>query len=210
MPVLDVPHNWRDYSNDQGYQFSFHCDICGREYKCTYIASAAYKSSRTATLAGEFLGGTFGHIVSSSNSSDRLSAKQRAEKDDAFGRSWNEIQKYFRKCPRDHIWACCDCWNADSNLCVTCSPRLGVEMAAAQSQVAVQQMHQAVSQSTQFHGDATQKVGSQCPSCGQYTTGGGKFCNFCGAVIAQPGCPTCGFQNAPNAKFCGGCGGPLK
>ncbi len=210
MPILDVPHNWRDNSNQQGYQFSFHCDICGREYKCTYIASAAYKSSRTANIAGSFLGGALGRMVSNTNTSDSLSAKQRSEKDDAFGRSWNEIQKYFRKCPRDHQWICCDCWNADTNLCVTCSPRLGVEMAAAQSQVAVQQMHQAVSQSTQFHGDATQKVGSQCPSCGQYTTGGGKFCNFCGAIIAQPGCSTCGFQNAPNAKFCGGCGGPLK
>jgi len=210
MPILDVPHNWRDNSNNQGYQFSFHCDICGREYKCTYIASQAAKSASTAHFASELLGGTLGYMVRQQSSGDQLSAKQRQEKDDAFGRSWAEIQPYFRKCPKDHRWACVDCWNPDTNLCVTCSPRLGVEMAAVQSEVAVQQMRQQVYQSKQFDGDVTKKVGAQCPSCHQYVTGGGKFCNFCGAMIAQSGCATCGHQNPPNAKFCGGCGAPVK
>jgi hypothetical protein len=210
MPVMDVPRNWHDYSNNQGYQFSFYCDICRREYKCTYIASSAAKSAKMAHFAGDFLGGSLGSMVRNTNDHDHLSAKQRQEKDDAFARSWNEIQKLFRKCPRDYKWACCDCWNQDTNLCVTCSPRIGVEMAAEQSQVAVQQMRQQVHQTQQFHGDAQAKVGSQCPSCGQYVTGGGKFCNICGAMLAQPGCATCGFQNSPGAKFCGGCGAPLR
>jgi len=210
MPVMDVPRNWRDYSNQQGYQYAFHCDVCGREYKCTYISSQAYQSKRNSEFASQFIGGSLGWAVRQSSGGDSYSAKQREEKDAAFARSWAEVQHYFRKCPRDHTWACYDCWNQDVNLCTRCAPRVGVEMAAEQSQVAVQQMRQKVHQTQQFQGDATQKVGSQCPSCHQYVTGDGKFCNFCGAMMSQPGCTTCGKQNPPGARFCGGCGAALK
>lgn len=209
MAVHDVPRNWRDHSTTEGFQFSFYCDICRREYKSNFVRSKADKWGDAAKVTGSFLGGSLGRVMRSQGSKAHRSAGHSKEKDQAFKNAWAEVRKYFRKCPKDHKWACFDCWNADVNLCVKCAPRMGVEMASAQSKVAVQQMHQQVKHTKQFHGDASQKAGAQCPSCGKFVTGGGKFCNSCGAMLSQPGCPTCGHQNSPGSKFCGGCGGPL-
>jgi hypothetical protein len=209
MAVIDVPRNWRDHSTTEGFQFSFYCDVCRREYKSTFIRSKTDRMGDVVKTFGSFLGGRTGSTMRSAGSKAHRSAGHSKEKDEAFAKAWNEIKQYFRKCPRDHAWVCFDCFNADTNLCVKCSPRVGVEMAAAQSQVAVQQMHKQVRQTQQFHGDASTKTVGVCPSCGHAVTGGGKFCNNCGAMLSQPGCPTCGAQNAPNAKFCNSCGQKL-
>lgn len=210
MAVIDVPRNWRDHSSSEGFQFSFYCDVCRREFKSTFIRSKTDRMGDVAKVSGMFMGGSLGSALRSQGSKAHGSAGARQEKDKAFEQAWNEIKRYFGKCPKCHGWACSDCWNGETNLCVKCSPRLGVEMASAQSKVAVQQMQHSVAHSKQFHGDPTAKAAAQCPSCGQFVTGGGKFCNHCGAMLGQPGCATCGHQNPPAAKFCGGCGAPLK
>ena len=210
MAVQDVPRNWRDHSTSEGFQFSFYCDICRREFKSTFIRSKTDKKGDTMRVVGSFLGGSLGSVMRREGSKASRSAGHRQEKDQAFKNAWDEIRRYFGKCPKCHKWICSDCWNAEVNLCVKCAPRVGVEMASAQSKVAVQQMQREVASTKQFHGDASQKAGAQCPSCGKFTTGSGKFCNNCGAMLTQPGCPTCGHQNPPQAKFCGGCGAPLR
>src|SRR5690349_7513902 len=47
-----------------------------------------------------------------------------------------------------------------------------------------------------------------CPSCGQPTTPGKRFCGHCGAPLPAP-CPACGAANPPDLRFCEDCGAAL-
>ena len=48
----------------------------------------------------------------------------------------------------------------------------------------------------------------RCPSCGNETREGARFCDTCGVPIAAR-CAACGTLNRPSAQFCDGCGAPL-
>src|SRR5260370_1399436 len=48
----------------------------------------------------------------------------------------------------------------------------------------------------------------RCPSCGNETREGARFCDTCGVPIAAR-CAACGTLNRPSAQFCAGCGAPL-
>ncbi len=207
MPLMDLPKNWHDHSTGEGYQFSFSCDRCHRQYKSTFVRSKADRMGDVAGFLGRHVvGGALGYAMTDAGGRARSSGAQSKEKDAALQNSFAEVKRYFGKCPRDAAWVCTDCWNQQANLCIHCAPRLGVEMASAVAQVQVAQMRQAVANSQQFTGP----VGAQqalCPQCHQPASG--RFCNGCGAMLASPACPTCGANNAPNARFCGGCGGKL-
>ena len=47
-----------------------------------------------------------------------------------------------------------------------------------------------------------------CSSCQHENHVGAKFCNACGAQLAQA-CPDCGQINPPDSRFCNECGTPL-
>ena len=47
-----------------------------------------------------------------------------------------------------------------------------------------------------------------CSSCGHENATDARFCNECGAGLAQT-CPKCGDENPPGSKFCNQCGGAL-
>ena len=50
-----------------------------------------------------------------------------------------------------------------------------------------------------------------CPKCGSENPESGKFCNRCGAELAQANvCPKCGVENNEDARFCSNCGVELK
>ncbi len=48
---------------------------------------------------------------------------------------------------------------------------------------------------------------TKCPSCGHQTSG--KFCNNCGAPLAQVRCSKCQATLSPGVRFCHACGTPL-
>src|SRR6266851_4545158 len=48
----------------------------------------------------------------------------------------------------------------------------------------------------------------RCPSCGNETREGARFCDTCGVPIAAR-CAACGTLNRSSAQFCDGCGAPL-
>ena len=48
----------------------------------------------------------------------------------------------------------------------------------------------------------------RCSKCGRDSTAGKKFCEDCGAPLANP-CPTCGAETTIGKRFCGECGTPL-
>jgi hypothetical protein len=102
------------------------------------------------------------------------------------------------------------CWNAGRGLCVTCAPKLDQEIAGLQAAAQVQQLNQKIQQE-----DWTREVNvrdqgtAACPTC-HAESGGGKFCQHCGAPLAaSPAakrfCTNCG-SALGSAPFCGECG----
>jgi hypothetical protein len=109
-------------------------------------------------------------------------------------------------------WVCGQiCWNGERGLCVTCAPKLGQEIAGMQAAAQVQQLNQKIQQQD-WTGDINyHDVGTaMCPSC-HAESGGGKFCQACGATLAAARagkqCAKCG-SALDGAKFCGECGTP--
>ena len=49
----------------------------------------------------------------------------------------------------------------------------------------------------------------RCSKCGSENPAGKKFCEDCGAPIANP-CPKCGAETTAGKRFCGECGAPLE
>ncbi|MBM4287056.1 MAG: zinc ribbon domain-containing protein [Deltaproteobacteria bacterium] len=54
-------------------------------------------------------------------------------------------------------------------------------------------------------------AGLSCSGCGRAIPTGSRFCEHCGAPVAQVPrqCPRCGHSPAPTARFCSRCGAPL-
>jgi hypothetical protein len=57
-------------------------------------------------------------------------------------------------------------------------------------------------------GHAPGSAAAACPSCGEKSPPGARFCDACGTAFG-PRCPACGAANRPRARFCNGCGGKL-
>lgn len=118
----------------------------------------------------------------------------------------------FLQCPHCHTWVCKDeCWNTRKGLCKECAPDLGVEMAAAQSERAVEEIHAHAAMAEEDKHLATadwrQNIVAKCPECGTPMQTNSKFCPECGALVKPDAkCKTCGSKLLPKAKFCPECG----
>ena len=143
--------NYRDLSDENGYQFEFHCDICGSGYQSEFIRSKLGTAGNILGGASSLLGGFFG---SASNVADKAKEiTDRGARDEALKKASDELMHYFQRCPRNNLWVDETCWNEERGLCVNCAPKLAAEMEAARSQAELSQMQQAMSASTQFSGD---------------------------------------------------------
>ena len=215
---MDYPRNVDDLSGDKGFQWRFHCDLCGSGYDTAFIASKSQASSRRlGFLSGGLsaLGSVTGSSGLSGASSAASSASQfkgmsadwHREHDNAFQQAVNETKTHFQKCPKCKSYVCADDWNNEAGLCTKDAPSLTAEMQAAKAQARVEQMQDQVKKQTQFDGDTTDRA-TLCPTCGK-PSGTGKFCNNCGAPLGFRDCPKCHHQNPPTVNFCGECGTKL-
>ena len=133
-------------------------------------------------------------------------------RDKALARAVDEMKPHFEQCHRCGQWVCGQiCWNGERGMCVTCAPKLGQEIAGLQAAAQVQQLNQKIQQQDWTGGINYRDVGTaMCPSC-HAESGGGKFCQACGATLAAAGagkqCAKCG-SALDGAKFCGECGTP--
>ena len=57
MTSIAFSRNYRDHSNDTGFQFEFFCDKCGNGYRSSYKASALGVGSKIAKGLGSLFGG---------------------------------------------------------------------------------------------------------------------------------------------------------
>ncbi len=203
MPAFTpFTNNYRDISDQHGYQFEFLCDICGTGYKSQYQRSAMGTAGSLLDGASSIIGGIFGRASSVADQARDLT--DRGAKDQALQKASNEIMPLFKMCPRDHRWVDETCWNEERGLCVNDAPKLAVEMEAERASVELDQMRQAMTAQTVFKGDLSTRQ-TVCANCGK-PIGSEKFCANCGTPTGMNKCSKCGADLATGARFCGNCG----
>jgi len=158
--------NYRDLSDENGYQFEFSCDICGSGYRSEFIRSKLGTAGNLLGGASSLLGGFFGSASTVADKAKEIT--DRGARDEALKKASNDLMHYFQRCPRNNLWVDETCWNEERGLCVNCAPKLAVEMEAQRAQVQINQMSQAMQASTQFTGDLTTRT-TVCTNCGKPT-----------------------------------------
>ena len=207
---IDFVNNYEDLSTGQGFQFEFKCNRCESGYRTTFKPSLTGKVAGALDTAGSFFGGFMSRAA---NLGEQVrSAGWEKAHDEAFLESIQEVKHYFIQCPRCNNWVCREkCWNIKKGLCKSCSPDLGVEMAAAQSARSVEEVwaHAAMAEEDKKLGTEYWREGitATCPNCEKPLATNAKFCPECGASLKpKENCPKCGAKLQPNAKFCAECG----
>ncbi|MGA2199321.1 MAG: zinc ribbon domain-containing protein [Nitrososphaerales archaeon] len=180
--------NIEDKSTEQGFQFIFKCGICGSGYESAFVASEAAREKAIFNKVSQF-GGMFTNkatLAGAFGGQAYQTPEWNKERDAALQKATTEAMTHFHQCTKCHKYVCDNDWKADVSLCSVDAADLKT-VAGMPSQGAIPAI---------------------CPKCGQ-PSGGGKFCNNCGAPLGPVKCAACGTENAPGAKFCGGCGAKL-
>lgn len=214
MTAIAFTRNYRDHSNDTGYQFEFFCDKCGNGFRSKFHASALGVGSKIAKGLGSLFGG---NLWAAGNAADHMKDGLRGGAwDEAFKKAIEEIRPQFHQCTRCGQWVCPEvCWNEARGLCEGCAPDLAEEAAHHQAHIASDQMAERMRAADQVGAvDVTAQMQSGCLHCQARLAPGAKFCASCGkpttqAAAAKPAfCTNCGGKLAAGAKFCGECGTP--
>ena len=202
--------NYEDKSTEEGFQFIFKCDVCGDGYESSFVGSNAAKKKGLFNKVANFGGmvNSNARFAEAFGGSAYQTPEWNKEHEHAFQQASNDAMSHFHRCPRCHKYVCDLDWNEEAGgLCTDDAPKVASEVGAARSQVAKDQIWEQAKGQTMYSGDlkAQQTV---CPSCGK-VSGGGKFCNNCGATLSMKKCAKCGSDNNPSVNFCGNCGNKL-
>ena len=225
MALIQFVHNYDDLSNDRGYQFKFHCDKCGNGFMTQFQTSTIGMAESVLNVAGSLLNGWGNSAGNAAHEVERAVGGRLH--DAALARAVEEVRPNFRQCTRCGHWVCQQvCWNGTANLCDSCAPNFGDQLAANQAQAKVdaarQQLDQKAGQ-TNYVASVDMSAGSilaaqtaasnmqasktLCGQCGA-DVGSSKFCPECGKPVVKAGpafCPQCGTKST-GSKFCGNCG----
>jgi hypothetical protein len=211
MPAQGFTKNYRDHSNDHGYQFEFFCDKCGGGFRSSFKTSSMGLAASVIKAAGAFFGGS---LYRAGRGAEQLKDALRGPAwDGAFKEAIGECRPKFRQCTLCGGWYCPEvCWNAERGLCESCAPNLGEHSPALQASAALEQARQKVAQVDQTRGlDVANAAAAvrTCPNCQASLAGAARFCAQCGSAVAaaQPRfCSGCGEGLPLGARFCSGCG----
>jgi hypothetical protein len=204
--------NYQDRSSRDGYQFEFYCKRCGNGYSSSFQHSVTGFGGRLLRLGGDMVGGNIGETARTLgwDAEWTRDGVRGSTRDKALAKAVEEMKPYFHQCHRCGQWACGQiCWNDERGMCVTCAPKLDQEIAGMQAAAQVRQLNTKIQQQD-LTGDINYRdtATAMCSSC-QGESGGGKFCQHCGATLAAAGadrhCTTCGTALG-TARFCGECG----
>jgi hypothetical protein len=213
MSATAFTRNYRDHSNDTGYQFEFHCDKCGNGYRSSFQANVLGVGAKIAKGLGGLFGGA--KMWAAGNAADHLKDGLRGKAwDDAFKKAIDELKTKFHQCTRCGQWVCPEaCWNEQRQLCENCAPNLAEEAAHHQANIAASQLAEKMRNVDQVAGiDPAAMMLGACPHCQARLQAGKKFCAGCGKPVgagaAKSFCSGCGAQLDAGSKFCGDCGQP--
>lgn len=202
--------NYEDKSNENGFQFIFKCDICGDGYESQFIGSKTAKRKGLFNKVSSF--GSYinsnAYLAGALGGQAYQTPEWNKEREAAFQQASNEAMSHFHRCPRCHKYACDQDWNEEAGgLCTDDAPKIASEVGAAKASATKDQIWERAKASTLYTGDMKEQQ-TVCPNCGK-TSGGGKFCNNCGALLGMKKCTKCGADNNPTVNFCGSCGSKL-
>ncbi|WP_394847862.1 zinc ribbon domain-containing protein [Pendulispora brunnea] len=201
--------NYRDHSNDQGFQFEFFCDKCGNGFRSTFKGNNLGVAASLLHAAGSIFGGI---VKDAAWGADHAKDAFRGGAwDEAFKEAITECAPRFRQCTRCGQWVCPEiCWNEKRVMCEDCAPDLQEEAAAMQAEVAVEQLRDKMREVDQTGGqNFTDPQAAACGRCNARLVPNAKFCSGCGAPTAAPKkafCHQCGTEAPPGGRFCSGCG----
>ena len=208
MPKVRFTDNYTDHSTEAGYQFEFFCERCGNGYKSGFQPSAFGVGTKVLRGLGGMLGGRLGNVSYGADHVKDLTESQA--KDKALATAVEQMRPMFNQCHKCGQWVCKQiCWNDEFQLCVNDAPKLEQELAGMQSTRRLQQVQEKVDQADFAAGiNVERKQVALCPSCGAEASASGRFCENCGASLAEVPvpCPRCGTENKRGAKFCAECG----
>lgn len=186
--------NFDDLSTENGFQWEFKCDSCGRGFRTRFDQFNFGTISTIAETVGEFLGGVVDKVASLGENV-RDTAWER-EHDKAFVAVVKQLKKNdFMLCPGCGEWVCrANCWDKDDKKCKSCSvTEDGVED---------------IDESPDEQDGA--KDGDDviiCSNCAAEFEPTDKFCSECGAELeVAEFCTNCGSELDPGDKFCPECG----
>lgn len=208
--MIEFRGDYTDHSTDKGFQFEFNCQRCSNGYRTRFQPSLTGNIAGALGMASNLFGSVLGRGADLAN--EVHSAKWEKAHDDAFQKAWLEIRPTFIQCPRCMQWVCRkSCWNDKKGLCKGCAPDLGVEMAAAQAERAVEEVHaharMAEEDKKLSEENWRETIRASCPKCEAPLATNAKFCPECGEALKKKQfCEDCGEAITPGAKFCSGCG----
>ncbi|MCA1839631.1 MAG: zinc ribbon domain-containing protein [Actinomycetota bacterium] len=205
--IIPFTDNYRDLSNDRGYQFEFVCERCGNGYRSPFKSDMVKTGKGLLKGLGRLAGGTLAELGNAADEMIDRSTNSSA-KDKALEEAVAAVADQFHQCRNCGNWVCDPvCWNKEVGQCLTCSPSVGDTMSAAQAAAQVDQIKtkaQEVDWTKDL--DMTTRAKVQCPHCGK-SVDGGKFCPECGKPLAATrSCTNCGAEVKDGAKFCAECG----
>ena len=210
MPLQAFTRNYEDLRTEEGFRFNFKCDICGDGYTTSFVASKSAKRRGLFNKVSQF----GGYVSSNAGLAGVLGGRAQhtpeweKEHEQAFQAATNEAMPHFHRCPRCYKYVCDADWNEEmGGLCVEDAPKIASEVGAAKASATKDQIWEKAKSATLYTGELKEQQ-TVCPNCGK-TSGGGKFCNNCGAPLGMKKCLKCGADNNPSVNFCGNCGNRL-
>src|SRR4051794_3329179 len=122
MAMIEFTSNVSDHSNDNGFQFEFHCDKCNGGHMSTFVASKLGVATGLLRAASSLFGSSMLNNAAQAGQYAKDSVRGKA-RDDAFATAVAEAKQHFKKCSRCGKWVCPEsCWNAGRGLCENCAP----------------------------------------------------------------------------------------
>lgn len=214
--------DYEDHSTEEGFQFTFCCDLCEEEYKSSFIEFKTQKKGRG--LRGLAQGaGVLGSLLGSRRSgsgysmkrgggvlSDRfesMSPEWKKEHEKAFERAKDEVRQHFNRCHGCQKWICDSCYNEDEGLCTDCFPRQEITAVKMHADTTRRNIKEIIENAVVWK-DKLEGKTTICPVCGK-AAGTGKFCNNCGTALDSVVCPKCKMENAQGVHFCSHCGASI-
>lgn len=171
--------NYEDNSTEEGFQFTFFCDLCEDGYRSSFVESTSYKKagllrglSRGISIGASLLGADrIGYSLERgsdvlSERFDGMSPEWHKEHEKAFERAKNEAMNHFHRCHNCRQWVCDADFNEEEGLCVECAPRMNVKISAARSRKMVEDIEEAADNTQVFRGRIESKT-LTCPHCGK-------------------------------------------
>jgi hypothetical protein len=215
--VVPFTSNIEDLSTQDGYQFEFRCMRCSNGYRSSFHRSMFGFGGKIAAIGGGLLGGSVGGEVERAgwDSTWMNQGGGSPTKDKELAKAANEVKEHFYQCNRCGKWVCKEiCWNEERGMCVDDAPKVQEEIGYMQAQAQRDQLQEKIAAQDLTQGvNYTDQATGLCPACHQ-ESGGGKFCQKCGAALAaapaatKKFCTNCGTELVGGIKFCSECGTP--